>query len=320
MSTETPFFIVGSGRSGTTLLRMILCSHSRLHIPSETHFIQSLVARFPLDTPLSPEQVADVVAVILADPRWKYMAMPAEAFRAAAMALPAPKLADVIEPIYRHQLAQAGKARFGDKTPDYIDIIPQLAVLYPGAKFIHLIRDGRDVAMSMIEIGWGHAYHGGRFEWTRAVRRGMAYRDTPYTEQILEVRYEDLVRDVEGTMRRVCAFIGESFEPGMLDWRDKVDPLMPAEWRHIHRKLAQPLSADAIAVWQRKLSAPECFLIEASLHRDLERLGYGLRFAGPLWRPLLVGSGALLRVLAPLLNRLMPYLQRRNYLPRAIYI
>lgn len=319
-SREAPFFIVGSGRSGTTLLRMIMLGHSRLHISPETHFIRSLVRDFPLTTPLAPEQLATVVERIVAHPRWKYMEVPAEAFRAEALALTAPLLTAVLNLIYHRHLRDAGKVRFGDKTPDYIGIVPELLALYPDARFIHLIRDGHDVAISFVDVGWGHAYQGARFEWTHAVRCGTAYRTAPFADRILEVRYEDMVRDVEGTVRRICAFLGETFEPAMLDRQGRHEPLVAAEWQHIHRKLAEPIPADAAEVWRRKLSAIECFLIEASLHRDLERLGYRLRFAGPRWRPLLGAAGAVLHALAPLLDRALPALQRRNYLRRPLYI
>jgi hypothetical protein len=315
-----PFFVVGSGRSGTTLLRMLLSNHSRLHVPPETHFIIDLVGAFPLTAALTPAQAAAAAARIVAHPHWKYMEIPAEALRAAVSALPAPRLADVIDLVYRDHLRRSGKARCGDKTPDYIAIVPQLAALYPEARFIHLIRDGHDVAMSLIELGWGQAYQGARFEWTRAVRCGLAYRRSALGERILDVRYEDLVRDPEATMRRVCAFIGETFEPAMLARKTPAEQLVAAEWQHIHRKLAEPISAEAIAVWRRKLGALECFLIEASLYRDLERLGYALRFKAALWRPLLTATGAMLRALAPLLDRALPALRRRNLLPRRIYV
>jgi hypothetical protein len=316
-----PFFIVGSGRSGTTLLRLILCAHSRLHIPPETWFIAPLVAAFPLTAPLSPEQAARAVEMIVSDYRWPDMEMDAAALRAAVASLPAPRLAEILAPIYRHHLRAAGKVRFGDKTPPYIEIVPQLATLYPGARFIHLIRDGRDVAISFADVGWeSRAYHGPRFEWARAVRRGLAYRDTPLASQILEVRYEDLVREPERTVRGICAFLGEAFEPEMLRWRERPGAGTPERERHIHGKLTQPILADAASVWRRKLSAVECFLIEASLHRDLERLGYALRYRDALWRPLLAATGVMLRAAAPLLDRVLPALRRRNYLPRPIYV
>ena len=316
---QCPFFIVGSGRSGTTLLQLLLCGHSRLHIPPETWFLQPLVARFPLTGALSPEDAAAATETIVSGYRWPDMEIATEEFRAAAAALPSPGLADLVRLVYRFHLTRAGKPRFGDKTPPYIDIVPQLAELFPGARFIHLIRDGRDVAISFADAHWGYAYQGRRFEWTHAIRRGLSYRDTPYASQLLEVRYEDMVGDVAGTLRRICDFLGEAFEPEMLEWRERITQV-PERQRYHHGKLARPISSDAIAVWRRKLSAAECFLLEASLRRDLDRLGYGRRFAGPLWGPTLDGAGVALRAMAPLLDRALPFLLRRRLLPRVVYL
>src|SRR4051794_26920362 len=179
---NAPFFIVGAGRSGTTLLRIIMMGHSRLHISPETHFIRLLVKEIPLNEKLTPEQVALTVDRIVTHPRWTPMEVPEETFRAQAMALTTPRLAEVLNLIYHSHLRKAGKVRFGDKTPDYVCIVPELLAIYRNAKFIHLIRDGHDVAISFAEVGWGHAYQGQRFSWTRAVRAGLTYRHTPFAD------------------------------------------------------------------------------------------------------------------------------------------
>lgn len=278
MSDNTPFFIIGSGRPGTTLLRMVISGHSRIHIPPETWFMLPLVERLPLAEPLSPAQVAAALDIIAGHDRWPDMQIDAADLRTAVADLTAPTLAALVAPVYRHHLAAAGKPRAGDKTPHYVGIVPELATVYPGAKLIHLIRDGRDVAISFVDARFrGRPYHGARFEWTRAVRQGIAYRNSRYAAQILEVRYEDLVADLAGTVHRICDFLGETFEPGMLHFQERIEQSLPARERHLHGKLTQPVSADAAAVWRRKLSAMECFLMEASLHRDLDRLGYRRR-------------------------------------------
>jgi hypothetical protein len=320
MTDNTPFFIVGSGRSGTTLLRLILSGHSRIHIPTETHFIADLVRELPLRDPLNTPQLDRAIELITGFRRWPEMEIPAVEFRDWARALEQPSLAEVIDLLYRHHLRIHGKQRWGDKTPDHVHIIPQLGTLYPGAKFIHMIRDGRDVAISFIEVGWGSYCDRRDFEWTRAVHRRREYRASPFAGQILEVSYERLVLDPEATIRRVCVFLGEEFEPAMLDWRGSIDLIPQAHLSTVHGKLLQPMSSDAVELWRKKLSAVECFAVEACLHRELGEVGYALRFSGPAWRPLLAVSGWLLAASAPLLTRAIPYLQRRNFFPRTIYL
>jgi hypothetical protein len=319
MPDNTPFFIIGAGRSGTTLLRLILAGHSRLDIPPETWFIQSLVRELPLTGELTPGQVDRAVTIMTDHYRWPDMEIAVDDLRRWVMDLPGPRLVDIINLVFCRHLASTGKSRFGDKTPVYIEIVPQLATLYPGAKFIHVIRDGRDVAISRIDVDWERYYERDRFAWTLAMAKHWECMASPYAGQMLEVRYEDLVSNPEGTVRQVCAFLDEEFEPAMLDWRALIE-LVPVRERQVHPKLGQQMSSDDIAVWRRRLSALECFAIEACLYQDLERLGYRLRFHGAMWRPLLSATGSLLGTLAPVLRRGVPYLQRRNLLPKHIYI
>lgn len=319
MSDDTPFFIIGSSRSGTTLLRLILSGHSRLHIPPETWFIRPLVAKFSLTEQLSRTEIDAAVEIITSNRRWPDMQFPVEEYREHIARLPSAKLVDLINVVFHKQLRSAGKARFGDKTPNYFFIVPELATLYPGAKFIHLIRDGRDVAISFVDAGWERYYDRKEFEWTLAMRQQRQYARMSIADQILEVRYEDLVINLDGSIKRICAFLGEQFEPAMLDWSDQKKNI-PDRERHIHAKLDRPVSNDAVGVWKKKLSAFECFLIESCLHRDLSELGYELRFKGAFLRPALALTGSLMTTTAPLLLRGIPYLQRRNFLPKSIYL
>lgn len=316
MADQAPFFIIGAGRSGTTLLRLILVGHSRLHIPPETWFLRPLVRDFPLTGALTQQQVERAIETMVRHERWPDMNLAAEELRRRAAALAQPTLVDLIDVVYRHLLTASGKQRLGDKTPHYFAIVPELATLYPRAKFVHMVRDGRDVAISWIDAGWQRYYEPG-FEWPAAMaclRRDRAM----YQEQVHAVRYEDLVRQPEETTRRICDFLGEAFEPAMLDWQGRIGLVAERDW-HLHARLRQPLSDDAIAVWRRRLSAAECFAMEACLHRELAQSNYALRFDARGWRPVFGVAGGVLRTLAPVLRRGIPYLQRRGLLRRSCY-
>ena len=108
-------------------------------------------------------------------------------------------------------------------------------------------------------------------------KRG-ALLDSTYSSQILEVKYEDLVADPPATVQRICAFLNEQFEPEMLDWTPLLD-MVPERERHIHPKLSRPITSDRAGIWRNRLSAFECFAMEACLWRDLLQLDYQLRFS-----------------------------------------
>jgi hypothetical protein len=299
------------------LLRLILTGHSRLHIPSETWFLEPLVDALPLTGVLTAAQCQVAVATMVRHERWPDMGLSAEDMRQRAALLHQPSLTDVIGIVYQHLLAASSKQRLGEKTPHYFAIVPQLATLFPDAKFIHLIRDGHDVAMSWIDAGWERYYESG-FAWPAAMAHRLR-QSTQYPGRILEVRYEDLVRRPETVTTDICTFLGEAFEPGMLHWQSRME-LVATRDRHLHGHLPQPLSEEAVAVWRRRLRAPECFAMEACLHRELLEAGYPLRFAAPRWRPLFRLTAGVLRILAPILRRGIPYLQRRGVLPGEVYL
>jgi hypothetical protein len=296
----------------------MLAGHSRIHVAPETWFVERLVRSLPIERRLMPAEIERAVRIMVDDYRWPDMEISADEFRRAVAALHRPKLVDVINLVYSRQLEMSGKSRCGDKTPVYYQIIPELVRLYPGAKFIFLVRDGRDVAISHINAGWpSRCYDGDRFVWTRALRCREAAGKAGLADRILDIRYEDLVNAPEATIRRICVFLGEDYEPAMLDHRERTD-MVPERERQIHTKLDQPISSDAIGVWRAKLSAAECFVMEACLHRDLAAWGYELRFAHAAWRPVLFFARSILIGLAPVVHRIVPYARRRNYLPRTL--
>jgi hypothetical protein len=125
------------------------------------------------------------------------------------------------------------------------------------------------------------------------------YANKPFAGQILEVKFEDLVVDLEPTVRRICRFLAEEFEPAMLEWQHLVE-LVPPRERGIDARVTRPVSDDAIAVWRTRLTTSECFAIESCRNKDPEQLGYRLRYRSPAWRLPLTVAGRPLRALAPL--------------------
>ena len=314
------FFIVGSGRSGSTLLRLMIAGHSGIVIPPETWFILDLVRKLPLRGALTPAELQEATSTIIDGSYFPSLGISADELRDEALRLQAPQLVDVIDLIYRYHMRRSGKRRVGDKTPPYVEIIRELDVLYPDAKFVHLVRDGRDVAMSFIELGWGSAGRCYRedFEWALAVRRRDEYRGTAIEPRILDIRYEDLVSHPERTLREICRFLGEAFQPAMLDVAQRIDQVPESE-RLIHPMLARPVTKDAIGRW-RELRWFECFIMEACLWRELRQWGYALRFSSRKWQLPFAATAWLLRTTGGVLTLAIPYLQRRRLLPRRLYI
>ena len=308
-SSVAPFFIVGSSRSGSTLLRLMLASHSRIAIPSETWYLSALVKGFPFDRPLEENEIGEAISVMTNHYTWPDMGLDAAEVRRRAANLSGVRLRDLAEIVYRRHMEVEGKSRWGDKTPAYIEIVPSLAAMFDDAKFIHLIRDGRDVAKSFQRHGWhGPWMHGYTREWVRAIEWDMRLGKTPLNARILRVLYEDLVLHPEATLRRICAFIDEEFEDRMLQWHGKADNAVPAREKHFHTRLGRDMNPSDVGRWKGEMTSREIFVAEALIGTQLSHFGYERRYRGMLWSPLLAVTRICCRKVLPAVG-----LQRRVF-------
>ena len=281
------FFIVGSGRSGSTLLRLILSSHSRIAIPPETWYVLPLIKKTPMTSTLSITEVEQALDIITSHYRWPDMGIEKKDLYTWASNLLEPRLRDILDLIYSFHLKLENKERWGDKTPPYIMILPELLLLYPDTKFINIVRDGHDVCKSFQNKGWnGKWLFRNISEWKEAIIQYNFYKETNLADRIFEVKYEDLVIDTEATVKKICSFLEESFEPGMLNWETHAKEKIPDRELHIHEKIfRRPQKSDTLR-WRRECSLREIFLIESYISKELKSLDYEVKFNGMVWIPL----------------------------------
>jgi hypothetical protein len=210
--------IVGSPRSGTTLLRFMLDSHTELAIPPETGFLplgEKLKGR---GDDLRVKFFRSVVNYPEAAPAWPDFEIAEEDFWAALTEINPFNVSDGFRAFYRLYAARLGKPRWGEKTPIYCLHMDAIRRVLPEARFVHIIRDGRDAALSLRRMwfspGWDIETQAAY--WRNCVlaarRAGAGRRD------YAELRYEDLIMHTRETLEGVCAHVGLSFEPGMLSY------------------------------------------------------------------------------------------------------
>ena len=203
MPEVPPFpFIVGSGRCGSTLMRVMFDAHPDMAVPTELYF--SLAPRAEWLTPDGSLIVDRVVADLEARPWYPRMKLEPGAYRAAIAAEAPTDYADVIRSLYGVYAQAQGKPRYGNKSPGHVASMPQLLALFPEAKFIHIVRDGRNVALSYMEHNFGPSDLAGSAEaWRNRVMRGRRAGAKLGPDRYTEVRYEDLLDDPEGQLRRL---------------------------------------------------------------------------------------------------------------------
>lgn len=272
---EKPFFIVGVGRSGTTLIRLMLHSHSRLAIPYESHFITDYTQA--ADEYGDLRDVANLkrlVDEILAEELLEQWDHDFDAQAILGVVGEQPSMNGVFRAIYDQYAHGKGKARWGDKS-DYLDRMGDINRLFPDVQFIHIIRDGRDVANSVMKMTWGpHDLIEAAEWWDLHVRLGQAMGSMLPPERYLEVRYEDLVLQPEVELTRICEYLGEPFEEEMLEYYKHSEAAIPESRKGQHYNADAPPQASRTYAWKQQMSDAEVALFVRYASTALRSAGY----------------------------------------------
>jgi len=281
---NVPFFILGVHRSGTTLLRYMLNSSPRLYIPPESDFIPRFFGRNPTGT-LTLKRTAQILNVIFTRYRfvreWEGSSPQPDAFW---QAMPASTPAGFLQALYCAYMRQRGAVRWGDKTPIYTSYIGLLARIFPEARFVHLIRDGRDVALSMVNK-WGSqefhidAYFAAR-SWVRRIRHARAASAQLLPGRYYELRYDALVAAPEHELRALCDFLGEPYVPEMATPHRLARQDIPPDG--FHAPIRRPPGPQSVGRWRREMSPADARLVQRVAGSLLAELGYEPTDLGPM--------------------------------------
>jgi hypothetical protein len=268
-------FVVARGRSGTTLLRAMLDAHPDMAVPNESHFVAQFArhrSRYEADGGLDLTAFTADLFGHWAFVRWE---LPPDEVRAAYEAAPPADVPAAIRELFATYARHHGKSRYADKTPSYVMSMDVIAEAFPEACFVHLIRDGRDVALSYMDgdfevktLGQAAIY------WDRFVRAGRAAGARLGPERYREVRYEDLVAEPERVLGEICEFIGLPFDDGMLRYHEHAGRLVPTlSHAESHRNLHKPPTR-GLRDWRRDLTPRDIAVFEALAGDLLDELGY----------------------------------------------
>lgn len=270
-----PMF-VGSGRSGTTLFRNIFDSHPDLAMTHEAHFVLPMaLQRRRLET-ASGIDIERFVARLYANPNFVRQGLEEPAVRAALDAASPATFADAVRTVFAAYAAQHGKRLYGDKTPGYVTHMGLLGELFPEARFVHIIRDGRDVAMAYLDREeWGPSTMAdAALYWRSRVGRGRDAGRRLGPDRYREVRYEDMVDDPEAVTRELCEFLGLDFHPVMLEFhRRGTEFAAGTPHPDAFRGLAQPVTK-GMRDWRTQMAPDDVALVEAIAGDLLSDLGY----------------------------------------------
>lgn len=280
-----PFpIIVGAPRSGTTLLRLMLDAHPELAIGPETHFL-------PLISAIGNEPYARrrFFEIVVKSASWVDFGLDQERFQSALESIEPFNLSDACRCFYRIYAAKFDKQRIGDKTPSYALHLKAIKTLLPEARFIHLIRDGRDVALSLRNTWFspGPDMKSQAEFWAShvATARNSAAKCSSY----MEIKYEDLVQDPETALRKVCDHIELPYHEAMLHHHLRahlrLDEHQGREFRNAkeltkeqrlqqQRNAMRPVRVDLAFRWKQEMTGAEQACFKRYAGTLLEELGY----------------------------------------------
>jgi Sulfotransferase family len=267
-----PVIVLGVGRSGTTLLRVMLDRNSELAIPYESFFVPQLAHRHGRRPRL--DEFLDDLGRLRTLYDWGIAPDDVKPRLREGMTT-----SEAIAAIFETYAERHGKPRWGDKTPLYMQQLPLLERLFPEAIWIHLVRDGRDAALSFLELPEG--FSGKTWAQPRTVAQFAARWRTEIKAarrlgrqaggRYLELRYEDLVAEPERELRGVCQHASVPWEADMLDHTRVSDTANMPE----HRNLAQP-PTPGLRDWRSQMSREEALAFEQVAGDVLQGSGYEL--------------------------------------------
>ncbi len=271
-----PFFIVGSGRSGNTLLRRILNNSPGVHIPPETYVLGRVIKLYERNSH-QPWPILTQLVLSTFEYRSGF-----ETFGITLRPLyneiaqwPRPKrnLAAILDAIYRFHASETGvpATRWGDKTPLNAYNVERIHRVFPGAKYIHIVRDGVDVVHSYISSGLLDTVAEASTRWHTAVESVASFA-ARNPRSCHEVRYEALVTKPEETVEALCSFLAISYEPAML--RGGTEGLGDAETHQHHDRVSEAISESRVGEGRRSLSSDDLQSLDSRFLTTLESLGY----------------------------------------------
>ena len=259
------FFIVGCGRSGTTLLKTILNAHPNVSIPHETFFFNS-IARGDIHSEVRPQtRIQKIVSC------WwiREMNVTEEGLR-EALGDRCPTWPNLLVALLC-ETTDHEATRIGEKTVGHLLFVDQLLKLYPSCRVIQIIRDPRAVLASFRSSSVGSSFAAKIIrDWSKAIEVDRQHQTR---SRYSRIRFEDLLLDTRGTLEQLCEFLELPFSESMLEFHNRQDKGFSDLQPH-HQNTTKKIFTSGIDAWQSKLSRSSVALLEHYLGASMCELGY----------------------------------------------
>ncbi|MHA1384508.1 MAG: sulfotransferase family protein [Candidatus Helarchaeota archaeon] len=270
-------FIIGVGRSGTTLLMSTLNAHSRICFPPETMFLKHYLCR-PKVHKIFAKDKRRFFNLLNKDSNFKRLGMKAE---------------NIIESLnnefslkeyYQTMLGKYASAKnkilVGDKYPRNLELLPEIKYLFPDAIIIHIIRDPRDVILSRMKTWWGVrrnliAHIGITREMLKlASEQGRKL----FNKNYYELRYEDLLKNPEDKLQDICNLLEINYEPNMLNFQKSASEIIQKDELSFKARNLESLIRNNTNKWKKEMNKFKVILIESGCRSNMKKYNYSLKY------------------------------------------
>ena len=289
---EDPFFIIGSPRSGTTLLRLMLTSHPHLVVPPECGFmvwLHPMFGQWKAREFSDPDYVSQFAQAVASSRKFETWGISASQITEAIIHDHPDSYGYACACVYHQFCIRAGKSTiyWGDKNNYYLSKIALIRTIIPHARFIHIVRDGRDIACSYREVMRIKSDSPYRpllpreineiaERWVHDIRTIQRQGKTMGADTFLELRYEDLTSDPRTELLRICEWLGVQFAPEMLHFHHKnlshhLEPEATLDWK---RRTLEPVTQDTVGRYVWMLDQSDIIKFESIAREELRHYGY----------------------------------------------
>lgn len=282
ISENEPFFIVGSGRSGSTLLRAMLCAHPNIGIPPENGALRNVYRAYVLYGGMPWEVLVEHVLVELYKAEsFMHWDMDRSELGVQLKQLPDKHrtLNSVITVIYQDYLEKqfVGASLWGDKTPLNTFNLTRINTIFPNARYIHILRDGRDVVASYKKAGLRNVRGviEAAYFWKDAVSqlRKLVRKGIILESNLLQVKYENLVKNPKKELKRICIFLNIEYRDEMLRHDKSIKKMADVHLLH-HSNTQNKICDSSIGKWKQNLTDKETAKVTRILKKQLLLNGY----------------------------------------------